>query len=89
VLSSSASLRHCVTASLRHCVTASLRHCGSAALRLCGSAALRLCGLRAGMKLLMDFLQSRLIDVSIDLSRRDTGVTEHLLDLPQVGSAGE
>ena len=37
----------------------------------------------------MDFLEPRVVDVRVDLRRRDAGVAEHFLHLPQVGAAGE
>ncbi len=46
-------------------------------------------GLSSRMKSIVNFLQSRLIDVRIDLRRRDTRVAQHLLDLAQVGSTGQ
>ena len=39
------------------------------------------------MIFLMDFFELRLVDVGVDLCRGDTGMTQHLLDVPQVGSA--
>ena len=39
------------------------------------------------MKLLMDFLQSRCVDVRVDLGGGDTGVAQHFLDLSQIGAA--
>ena len=41
------------------------------------------------MEAIVDFLQSRLIDVRVDLRRGNAGMAEHFLDLAQVGSAGE
>ena len=41
------------------------------------------------MKLPMDALEPRLIDVGVDLSRGDAGVAEQLLHLPQISPAGE
>ena len=40
----------------------------------------------ARMKLLVDFFQSRLLDVSVDLRRGDAAVTQHFLNLSQIGS---
>ena len=42
-----------------------------------------------GMKLLMNGPKSGEVDVGIDLRRLDGGVTEDLLDHPQVGSTGK
>ena len=41
------------------------------------------------MKLRMDFLEPGLIDMRIDLSRCNTGVTQHFLHLPEVGTPGQ
>ena len=41
------------------------------------------------MKLAVNFLQAGLVHVRINLRRGDAGVAEHLLNLPQVGAAGE
>jgi len=41
------------------------------------------------MKLPVDFFEPCLIDVSVDLRRGDAGVAEKLLNLAEVGSAGE
>ena len=41
------------------------------------------------MKLLVHFLQARLVNVRVDLSRGDAGVSKHFLHLPQVGSADQ
>ena len=38
--------------------------------------------LRPRMKLSMDFFQPRLVDMRVNLSRRDAGVPQHLLHLP-------
>ena len=37
----------------------------------------------------MDFSQTFICDVGIDLSSRDIGMTEHYLDTPKVGSVFE
>ena len=37
----------------------------------------------------MHFLQTRLVDVRVDLRCGDAGVAQHFLDLPQIGSAGK
>ena len=44
---------------------------------------------RPRMKRVMHLLEPRVIDVRVDLRRRDAGVTEHFLHLPQVGPAGQ
>ena len=44
---------------------------------------------RAGVKLIVDLLQPRMLDVSIDLRGLNVGVSKHLLDLPQVRSTGQ
>lgn len=41
------------------------------------------------MKLAVDFFESRLINVSIDLRRGDAGMAQEFLDLPQISAAGE
>ena len=41
------------------------------------------------MKLAMDFFESGLIDVGIDLRCGDAGVAEEFLNLAEVGAAGE
>ena len=41
------------------------------------------------VKLLVHFLQSGLIYVSVDLSCLDASVPEHLLDEPEIGTAGQ
>ena len=41
------------------------------------------------MKLVVHPLQTRLIDMRVDLGRRDAGVPQHLLDLSQVSAAGQ
>src|SRR5437773_55146 len=46
-------------------------------------------GLRARMELPVDALESCLIDMRVDLRRGDAGVTEQLLHLSQVRSAGQ
>lgn len=43
--------------------------------------------LTAGMKLLVDFLKPRLINVGIDLSGCDVGMSQHFLHLTQVSAA--
>ena len=40
------------------------------------------------MKLPVHFLQPRLVHVRVDLRGLNAGVSEHFLDLPQVGAAG-
>jgi hypothetical protein len=37
----------------------------------------------------MHCLQSVLVDMGVNLSRGDVGVTEHFLDDPQIGSVSE
>ena len=37
----------------------------------------------------MDFLQSRLVDMGVDLCGRDARMAQHLLDLTQVSPARE
>ena len=44
---------------------------------------------RARMKLAVDLLQPSLIDMGVNLGRREACVTEHLLDRPQIGSMAE
>ena len=41
------------------------------------------------MKLTVHLLESRLLDMGVDLSRGDAGVAQQFLDLTQVGAAGE
>ena len=45
--------------------------------------------LTAGMELLVDFFQPRLVDVGVNLRRRDIGMAQQFLDLTQVGSPGK
>ena len=41
------------------------------------------------MKLAVDRLEARRVDVRVNLGSGDAGVTEHLLYLPQIGTATE
>ncbi len=41
------------------------------------------------MKLVVDRLETRRVDVRVDLRGGDAGMAEHLLHLPQVGAATE
>ena len=41
------------------------------------------------MKLLVHPLQTRHVDMGIELRRRDTGMAQHFLDLSQIGAAGQ
>ena len=41
------------------------------------------------MKRVVHLLQPRVVDVRVDLRRRDAGVAEHFLHLPQIGAAGQ
>ena len=43
--------------------------------------------LTARVKLAMDFLQPRVVNMRVQLRGGDTYVAEHFLDLPQVGAA--
>jgi hypothetical protein len=43
----------------------------------------------SGVELLVDFSQSLLVDVGIDLRGGNVDVAEHFLDASQVGAAGE
>ena len=44
---------------------------------------------RSGVVLLIDFAEARHVDVGVDLRRRDAFVTEHFLDLAEVGAVLE
>ena len=44
---------------------------------------------RAGMVLLVYLLQPRRVHMGVDLGGGDVGVAEQLLDLPEVGAAGQ
>jgi len=41
------------------------------------------------MKRVMDFLETRVVDVRVDLRGRDARMAEHFLYLAQVGAAGQ
>ena len=41
------------------------------------------------MKRVVYLLQPRVIDVRVNLRRRDAGMPQHLLHLPQIGAAGQ
>ena len=45
--------------------------------------------LRSRVKLPMDGFQPLLVDVRVNLGRRNIGVAEHFLDDPQVGAVAE
>ena len=41
------------------------------------------------MERVVDFLETRVVDVGVNLRRRDAGVAEHFLHLTQVGATGQ